>query len=184
MVEIRRLSPDELQNFLKFMQGPAFETNPQWAGCYCQFYLDTEAERTPAEHRFEGNRQKACDRINAGTMNGYLAYEGDDVIGWVAANSANNFRLLPPTDASTARVLCFIVDEAHQGQGVATALLNFAIEDLGKQGFKLLEAAPRANDEFASWGYRGKLSSFIKAGFEAGSMIDADHVLVRRKLTA
>jgi GNAT superfamily N-acetyltransferase len=116
-------------------------------------------------------------------MSGYLAYEGEKVIGWVAANSANRFVALPPTAPDAARVLCFIVAPEHQGKGIATELLNFAIEDLGKQGFRSLEAAPLANDQFESWGYRGKLSTFLKAGFTEVVMVDDKHVLVHRELT-
>jgi GNAT superfamily N-acetyltransferase len=116
-------------------------------------------------------------------MRGYLAFDGDEVVGWVAANKANNFAQLPPTSEETARILCFIVEPNHQGKGVATALLDFAIEDLTTQGFTTVEAAPLASDEFASWAYRGKLSTFLKAGFQSGPMIDDKHVLVQRKLT-
>ena len=165
------------------MSAKAFETNPNWAGCYCQFYLDTDADIEGAEVTAERNRQKACDRIASGTMRGYLAFDGDEVVGWVAANKANNFAQLPPTSEETARILCFIVEPNHQGKGVATALLDFAIEDLTTQGFTTVEAAPLASDEFASWAYRGKLSTFLKAGFQAGPMIDDKHVLVQRKLT-
>lgn len=179
MVEIRRLTPAELDNFMAFMEGPAFETNPQWAGCYCQFYLNTEEQNTETRDQ---NRQRACDRIKNGQMNGYLAFDGDEVIGWVAANKANNFIVLPPTSETAARVICFIVEKQHQGKGVATELLNFAIEDLKEQGFNSLEAAPMASDEFESWGYRGKLSTFLKAGFELGPQIDDKHVLVHRNL--
>jgi len=181
LVAIRRLTPVELDDFLKFMEGPAFETNPQWAGCYCQFYLNTEAQN---EEPKDLNRQRACDRIASGAMNGYLAYEGDEVIAWVAANKANNFVALPPAAEDTARVLCFIVNAKHQGRGVATQLLNFAIDDLAQQGFKILEAAPLASDKFESWGYRGKLGTFLKAGFVEVAPIDDKHVLVQRKLTA
>ena len=180
MVAIRRLTPAELDDFLAFMDDSAFKTNPQWSGCYCQFYLNTETQN--AESR-DQNRQRACDRINSGTMNGYLAYEGDEVIGWVAANKANNFVLLPTTDEKSARVLCFIVEPNHQGKGVATDLLNFAIKDLAAQGFTTLEAAPRLSEEFDSTGYRGKLSTFLKAGFVQGPQIDDQHVLVHRELT-
>jgi GNAT superfamily N-acetyltransferase len=165
------------------MAAKAFETNPNWAGCYCQFYLDTDADIEGAELTAERNRQKACDRIASGTMRGYLAFDGDEVVGWVAANKANHFAQLPPTSEETARILCFIVEPNHQGKGVATALLDFAIEDLTTQGFTTVEAAPLASDEFASWAYRGKLSTFLKAGFQAGPMIDDKHVLVQRKLT-
>lgn len=165
------------------MSAKAFETNPNWAGCYCQFYLDTDADIEGAEVTAERNRQKACDRIASGTMRGYLAFDGGEVVGWVAANKANNFAQLPPTSEETARILCFIVEPNHQGKGVATALLDFAIEDLTTQGFTTVEAAPLASDEFASWAYRGKLSTFLKAGFQSGPMIDDKHVLVQRKLT-
>ena len=184
MVEIRPLSPSELDDFLKFMEGPAFETNPQWAGCYCQFYLNAPEEQPSGTERDAVNRKTACDRINSRQMNGYLAYEGDEVIGWVAANKASNFVALPPAGEDVARILCFIVSEPHQGKGVATQLLDFAISDLKSKGFKSIEAAPRAADDFESWGYRGKLSTFLKAGFEAGPMIDEQHILVHMNFTA
>ena len=179
MVAIRRLTPAELDDFLGFMEGSAFETNPQWSGCYCQFYLNTPSENESKDQ----NRQRACDRIKSGAMHGYLAYEGEEVIGWVAANKANNFVELPPTGESVARVLCFIVDPKHQGKGIATELLSFAITDLGELGFTSIEAAPVASDTFESWGYRGKLSTFLKAGFIKGPAIDDKHVLVHRDLT-
>ena len=184
MVEIRPLTPAELEDFLGFMEGPAFETNPQWSGCYCQFYLNTPEEQPASEVRAAVNRKTACDRINSRVMNGYLAYEGDEVIGWVAANKASSFVALPPAGEDVARVLCFVVSADHQGKGVATDLLNYAIADLRAKGFKSIEAAPRAADDFASWGYRGKLSTFLKAGFEVGPMADEQHILVHMNLTA
>jgi GNAT superfamily N-acetyltransferase len=183
MVEIRRLSIDELQGFLDFMGGPAFATNPQWAGCYCQFYLNAPGEGNLVADRGEVNRQKACDRIIDGTMQGYLAFDGETVIGWMAANRANNFKAMPKTTDDVARVLCFVIDAEHQGRGVATALLDFAIHDLAAQGFKSVEAAPRISDAFDPAGYRGKLSTYLKAGFSAGPNLDDHHVLVSRALS-
>ncbi len=183
MVEIRSLSRDTQEDFLEFMQVKAFETNPQWAGCYCQFYLDTAEDLNGESPTAERNREAACNRIASGQMHGYLAYEGEEVIGWVAANKANSFVMLPPTGEDVARVLCFIVDASHQGKGVATQLLNFAIDDLQAQGFKSVEAAPLASDTFEPTGYRGKLSTFLKAGFTPAAKIDDEHVLVRRELT-
>ena len=165
------------------MAAKAFETNPNWAGCCCQFYLDTASDIEGVELTAERNRQKACDRIASGAMRGYLAFDGEEVIGWVAANKANNFAQLPPTSEETARILCFIVEPNHQGKGVATALLNFAIEDLATQGFKTVEAAPQLDQGFGASGYRGKLSMFMKAGFEPLEALDEHHVLVRRQLT-
>jgi ribosomal protein S18 acetylase RimI-like enzyme len=183
VVVIRPLSEANQEGFLSFMAAKAFETNPNWAGCFCQFYLDSAADIEGVELTSERNRQKACDRIASGAMRGYLAFDGDEVVGWVAANKANNFTQLPPTAEETARILCFVIEPEHQGQGVATALLNFAIEDLSSQGFKTIEAAPRLDAGFNSSGYRGKLSMFLKAGFVAGEQLDEQHVLVHRELT-
>ena len=182
MFDLRPLSQAELDDFLAFMGGPAFATNPQWAGCYCQFYLNAPGEENTAADRGDTNRQKACDRIASGAMRGYLAYQGTEVIGWVAANKANNFQLLPATDDSAARILCFVIDAKHHGKGVSTALLNFAIDDLTKQGFKSIEAAPKSSENFDPAGYRGKLSTFLKAGFIAGPQLDDSHVLVTKVL--
>lgn len=160
------------------MQVKAFETNPQWAGCYCQFYLNSDKENQ-TKHL---NRDRACTRIINRTMNGYLAFVDDQIIGWVSANAAKNYRQLPSSDETTSRILCFVIEKSSQGKGIATALLNFAIADLTKQGFKHIEAAPLITDEHQPDAYRGKLSMFLKAGFKEITMIDDEHVLVHRKL--
>ena len=184
MVTIRRLSETETEKFLSFMDGPAFTSQPQWQGCYCQEYLNTKTENESASP--QSNRQLACDRIATGVMQGYLAFEqrdGEEIaVGWMAANCHNNFRLLPPTTDDTATIICFSVEANSQGTGVATRLLEFAIGDLPEQGYSKVQAAPLANGEFAKWGYRGPLSLYKKFGFTEGPMLDDQHVLVTREL--
>ncbi|MFM1950492.1 MAG: hypothetical protein RL418_179, partial [Actinomycetota bacterium] len=107
MINIRPLSNLELPKFLEFMDGPAFASQPQWAGCYCQTYLNRNGEELPAKQ----NRELACQRIASGVMQGYLAFEAEGpeekVIGWMAANKNNNFAALPPSEESTATIICF-----------------------------------------------------------------------------
>ena len=168
------------------MDGPAFKAQPQWAGCHCQFYLNTAEQNENPEAKRGLNRERACDRINAGTMQGYLAFElvgGEErVIGWMAANASTNFVALPGASPELARILCFVVDEDFQRRGVATALLEHALADLPSQGFKSVEAAPLLGDEFVPHGYRGPLSMFLKQGFHRGPMLDDRHILVSREL--
>ncbi|MDE2592391.1 MAG: GNAT family N-acetyltransferase [Actinomycetales bacterium] len=186
MVEVRRLSPAELGPFLDFMDGPAFAAQPQWAGCHCQFYLNTREQNDDPAAKTGLNRERACDRVNAGTMQGYLAFErvagAERVIGWMAANASTNFLALPGARPELARILCFVVDQEFQGRGVATELLRYALSDLPSRGFKMVEAAPLAADEFVAYGYRGPLSMFLKQGFQAGQMLDEKHILVSREL--
>jgi GNAT superfamily N-acetyltransferase len=178
LVDIRPLSPENLNQFFEFMEGPAFETVPRWAGCYCQHYLNTEEQNSSKDN----NRALTCERVENGKMTGYLAFEGEEVIGWVAANRGNNFIQLPPTNDESARILCFVVAPNHQGEGVSTKLLEFALKDLKALGFKSVEAAPRSGDEFDITAYRGKLSTFLKHGFEVMQQFDERSVLVHREL--
>lgn len=170
--------------FLDFMDGPGFSSQPQWQGCYCQEYLNTAPENESATSA--SNRTLACDRISSGVMQGYLAFERTDgserVIGWMAANGHNNFRLLPPAGDDVATIICFSVQADKQSKGVASALLDYAIRDLPSQGFTRVQAAPLASGQFETWGYRGPLSLYKKRGFEEGPMLDDQHVLVSLEL--
>jgi GNAT superfamily N-acetyltransferase len=182
MLEIRRLGSKELDPFLEFMDGPAFKSQPQWQGCYCQFYLNTQKENTEAEQDKSLNRIRACDRISDGTMQGYVALIEGKVVGWMAANSFRNFVALPPAPDDQAAIICFVIDEEHQGRGVATKLLNFALEDLPSHGYRVVNSAPLASGEFVSYGYRGPRGMFEKAGFVPGPMIDDKHILMSKEL--
>lgn len=120
-------------------------------------------------------------------MSGYLAFDDEGerprVIGWLSANAHENYRLLPPLgDEKIATIICFSIEKDFQGRGVATKMLEFALEDLANRGFKTVQAAPLENGEFHDWGYRGKLSMFLKQGFAIGPKLDDHHVLVTKQL--
>lgn len=186
MVEIRRLSPDELSPFLEFMDGPAFKGQPQWAGCYCQHYLNTQEQNDDPASKAGLNRERACDRINSGTMQGYLAFETVDgaerVIGWMAANASQNFIALPGAEPELARFLCFVVDQDFLRRGVATSLLNFALADLPTRGFTAVEAAPYTAESQQAANYRGHMAMYAAAGFEPVADMGEFGTLVRRSL--
>lgn len=185
MVVVKPLSHENETEFLEFMDGPAFESQPQWLGCYCQEYLNTKEQNDVATK--ETNRLIACERIRSGVMNGYLAFDGEGegakVIGWLSANSHNNYRLLPSMpDDTTATLICFAIQKEHQGKSVATELLEYAISDLKRKGFSTVQAAPIESDEFNHWAYRGPLSMYLKFGFTKGPKLDDMHVLVTKSL--
>ena len=186
MVEIRRLSPDELGPFLDFMDGPAFKGQPQWAGCYCQFYLNTPEQNADAAAKTGANRELACDRVNAGTMQGYLAFEIVDgrerVIGWMAANASQNFVTLPGAEPTLARILCFVVDQDFQRRGVARTLLEFALTDLPARGFTAVEAAPYTHQAQQAANYRGHMAMYAAAGFAPVADLGENGTIVRRSL--
>ena len=176
------MSPSELPGFLDLFENRAFGGKPEWAGCYCQFYLDDPNSTNPAELTSERNRKKACDRVQTREMVGYLAYLDDLCVGWCAAGPAKNYPAFPETQPNVARVLCFVIDENQRGKGIATALLNYALHDLGDQGFEALEAAPMVDAAGQEANYHGPISLFAKAGFERGAELGNGQVLMTKKL--
>ena len=178
----KRLNIESLHDFLDYFDHEAFADNEKWAGCYCQFYLNDPKVVGSQPTSKEGNRQRACDRVGKGDMDGFLAYLDGKVIGWTAAGSSLLFPGLPDANEKLARVLCFVIHPDHRGEGVATALLDHAIKDLAQRGFSAIEAAPYTAPEMQGKNYRGHLSMYQKFGFEVVVDMGEFGVLVRKHL--
>ena len=173
MVDLRfeSLSVANLHDFLDYFDHVAFNgSNEQWDGCYCQFYLNTperikEIQAQP-ENRHAINRESACSRVESGQMQGYLAYDGDEMVGWLLAGESMLFPAIPEADEKLARMLCFVIHPQRRGEGVATSMLSHAVDDLRSRGFAAVEAAPYKEVPSFEGNYRGTVSMFAKAGFE------------------
>ena len=173
MVELRfeALAASNLHEFLDYFDHVAFNgSNEQWDGCYCQFYLNTperiaEIQAQP-ENRHAINRESACSRIESGKMQGYLAFDGNEMVGWLLAGESLLFPNVPDAHEKLARMLCFVIHPKRRGEGVATAMLDHAITDLQARGFEAIEAAPYKSVPTFEGNYRGTLSMYEKAGFD------------------
>lgn len=178
----KRLTVDSLHDFLEYFDHTAFSDGSKWSGCYCQFYLNTDEYNDSKQATPESNRESACDRVESGHMDGYLAYQDGKVVGWTAAGASKLFPALPDADDKLARVLCFVIHPDHRGEGVATGLLEHAVKDLAERGFAAVEAAPYTQPEQLAKNYRGHLSMYKKAGFEEVVDMGEFGVLVRKHL--
>lgn len=174
-LRIKRLSVETLDDFLDYFDHRAFLNDPNWEGCYCQFYLNGGQEQTL------DNRSLACQRVEAGKMEGYLAYIDDKVAGWCAASNSLLFPMFPEAKEELARILCFNVDPDLRGQGVSGRMLDLIIEDLALRGFEAVEAAPNL-EEYGVKSYRGSAEMFFKRGFEQVAILGDGFVLVRKYL--
>ena len=192
---VEPLAPSRRDAFLRFFdheRGRAFADNPAWAGCYCHFFhtapaLDADALEGAA------NRTAMCARIDVGEMEGYLAFDEDDrVDGWLNAQPRNKLphafarlRIEPtPLDVPAHRaaaVLCFVVDPAQRGRGVARALLRHAIDDLSARGFAFVDAFPKREADGPAAHFRGPLALFEQHGFEPIAQ-SGKTVAMRRRL--
>jgi ribosomal protein S18 acetylase RimI-like enzyme len=179
---IELLTPARGADFLRFFDhehGPAFADNPEWATCSCHY---SEVPPVLKWSEFDGpaNRMAMGARIAAGEMEGFLAYDGDEVIGWLNAqpyhklqHACARMRIaaspLPVAPHEAAAIVCFVIAPARRRQGVARALLAAAVASFAARGLVCVDAFPwNAGPEDAqpTDHYHGTLSMFTAAGFE------------------
>ncbi len=172
-VLIRPLVPDLGEDFLDFFDHAAFTDNPDWAGCYCQFYLEDPLGKPWDNRTGRENRLAAVERIAAGEMPGYLAFLDEKAVGFCCAAPRRNLPLLAgipelaATDADqVGSVVCFIVAPRYRGQGIAAALLQAACQGLWKAGIRWVEAYPRIGTSEAAANCHGPLQMYLDAGFK------------------
>lgn len=185
-VEIRKLCPELMQDFLLFFDGEAFADNPRWSFCYCQFLYVDHAKIDWSARTAQENRATACDRIRSERMEGYIAYRAGKPVGWCNAaprTMMDAFADEPDPDASRiGQIACFVVAKPYRRSGVATALLHAACAGLKAQGFEIAEALPVAEASTDAQNHFGPLRMYLAAGFHL-HRTDADgRVHVRRSL--
>jgi GNAT superfamily N-acetyltransferase len=167
-VEVRELSPALHDGLMRFFDLSAYADNPHWASCFCTFFLSRTGEEHQA-HTREQNRVTRSAVIRSGTGNGLVAFRLGRVVGWCHAAPKSELPLLGSwdpknaTDANIGAIVCFVVAPDARRQGVATALLDFAIEYLRHRGMTAVEAYPPLSspDDPMLWprrNYHGPLS--------------------------
>ena len=169
-VEIRKLCPELMQDFLLFFDGEAFADNPKWGFCFCQFLYVDHAKVNWSTRTVQENRAAACDRICNNRMEGYLAYRAGKPIGWCNAaprTMMDSFGDEPDPDAARiGQITCFVIAKPHRRSGVATSLLHAACAGLKAQGLQIAEAMPMAEASSDAQNHFGPLSMYLAAGFQ------------------
>ena len=192
---IERLTPARADDYLAFFdheRGPAFSDNPEWATCYCHYYQVPTALEWKS---FDGamNRAAMRARIETSEMEGFLAYDGDAVAGWMNAQPYHKLRFacarmripeppMPVPRHEAAAIVCFVVAPGHRRKGVARALLAAGLDNLRERGIRLVDAFPwnvAPGDNKATDYYHGSPSMFAAAGFE--TLATHEYVTVVRK---
>ena len=167
-ITIRELTPQLLDDYLTFFDRDAFTDNPRWASCYCYFnhaphHLQKWEDRTAAD-----NRAAVSQRILAGQMHGYLAYDRDRPVAWCNAAPRPLITTLDDDQTSTDKIgsiVCFVVAKPYRGQQIARQLLEAACAGFLRQGFQIAEAYPRPGARGEAANHTGPLSLYLAAGF-------------------
>jgi GNAT superfamily N-acetyltransferase len=108
------------------------------------------------------------------------------IVGWCHAAPKSELLTVPGDRAAdVGAIVCFVIAPDQRRQGIATQLLNAALDHLRSRGMKSAEAYPWLGEvEPARWiwaQYVGPLSMYMKAGFEVTEKLH-DFCIVRRAL--
>ena len=193
-IEIRKLTPELLEEYLNFFDTTPHFTNKDEDKCYCVCWCNVayeEQEFSTAEKR----RKKAIAYVKGNNIQGYLAYYNNKVVGWCNANTKSDcmecqcgkmYLSLTDKEESSPNikvkgVFCFAIAPEIRGNGVATLLLKSVCEDAAQDGFDFVEAYP--NKEFMSTqdDYMGPIKMYENLGFTAYYEI-GPKLVMRKKL--
>ncbi|MEK6206461.1 MAG: GNAT family N-acetyltransferase [Chloroflexota bacterium] len=181
-VAIRQVSPDQHDAVMHYFDMVAYADNPSWSKCYCMARLaDNYDERTKAQ-----NRASRSELLHSAKANGLVAYRLGRVVGWCHAAPKSELVDVPGDRvADVGAIVCFVVAPDQRRQGIATQLLDAALDYLRSRGMKTAEAYPWLGEvDPARWiwsQYVGPLSMYVKAGFEIAAK-QTDFCIVRKEL--
>jgi len=181
-VAIRAVTPDQHDAVMHYFDMVAYADNPNWAKCFCMERLVDDYEQRTKEQ----NRAARSELLLSAKANGLVAYRLGRVVGWCHAAPKSELVTVPgERSADVGAIVCFVVAPDQRRQGIATHLLEAAVEHLRSRGMKTAEAYPWAGDVDPSrwvWSqYVGPLSMYLKEGFEVTEKQD-DFCIVRKTL--
>ncbi len=181
-ISVRPVSPDQHEAVMHYFDMVAYADNPNWSRCFCMERLVEDYESSTKQQ----NRARRSELILSAKANGLVAYRLGRVVGWCHAAPKTELRnVAGKKDPKVGAVVCFVVAPDQRRQGVATTLLEAALEHLRKRGMTAAEAYPVLGEidpsRWSQINYVGPLSMYVNAGFEVVEKND-DSAVVRRTL--
>lgn len=182
---IKTLSPSTWPDFAALVE----RHNGVWGGCWC---LEFHAE---GKERDAHRRDKKEQRVRAGTTHAALVYDGATCVGWCQFGTPEELprikHLRVYIEGSFAppqwRITCFFVDKAYRGQGVSSAALAGALEEIARLGGGTVESYPEDVADrrvSASFLYNSRLAMFERQGFERVRRLGKNHWVVAKVVRA
>ncbi|MDR0313586.1 MAG: GNAT family N-acetyltransferase [Treponema sp.] len=177
--EIKKMSVDLLDDWLHFFDHVGFSDDGDWPGCYCMCYhWNNQLDRrynwnNEVENRSNSrNRERAIKLIKSGIMQGYLAYNDGNVVGWCNANEKRKYNTVNfefPWEESEKNekikaIVCFCVAPKLRKKGIASQLLKKVYLDAAKDGYRYIEAYPFTKGDNNN--YHGPLNLYKNNGFK------------------
>ncbi len=149
--------------------------DPKW--CWCQFWRKAGSNWTNTTA--EDNRADLRALVDGDSAPGLVALLDGKAVGWVGLGPRDEFgrlarsRTIPRLPGDGVWVVnCFVVARTARGMGVASALLDAAVEYARTHGAAIVEGYPVETGEArvsSASAYTGTAGMFERAAFETVS---------------
>ena len=193
-ITVCTLTPDLAEDYVRFFDVTPHDVNVDEEKCYCVTWRDDASYAANGNHWFptrEERRSRALQFVRDGHLQGYLAYQGEEIVGWCNANAncqacRDYLRAFWPMednrpDVRIKSVFCFMIAPKVQRTGVATRLLEQVCRDAGEEGFDFVEAYAYDKFDAVPHDFRGPLTMYEQCGFTVFARRE-DKVVVRKAL--
>lgn len=176
-IVIRPLTSELNADYLDFFDHRAFTDDNPNGPCYCTSPNQEEEQIQKMVSEFssfgvkETLRKYAEEMLDRNMIHGYLAYDGDQSIGWCNAADIESYIGFVPafakkiTCGKTMSIVCFEIAPEYRGMGIASALIDRICADAELKGYVAVEGYPRLLDQRNDFDYQGPYLLYLKAGF-------------------
>lgn len=151
--------------------------------CWCMFpRIGAAYRRRPAEE----NRGDFRAVVEQGPPPGLLLHDGDQALGWCALTPRTAvpaveraWRTRRVDDVDVWVISCFYVRKGHRRRGIASRLVEAAVERARSAGAPAVEAYPLDGALSPSATSTGYLTTFLAAGFTKVARRSPERAVVR-----
>lgn len=182
--ETRPLDATTWSDFARLVE----KHNGVWGGCWCMAF---HPEGIGRHKTAEQNRSEKESRASKGEAHAALVYDGPNVVGWCQFGPTAELPRIKSkraydrgvTELPDWRITCFFVDKEHRNEGVASAALMAALEEISRLGGGVVESFPDdlgGRSTSAGFLHNGTISMFLRAGFERGRRIGKNRWVVTK----
>jgi GNAT superfamily N-acetyltransferase len=157
--------PDMVELFERRGVRGGHQNTPAY-GCWCMYWRDRAVEHGERSKRAMGKL------VGAGREPGLLAYDDDVPVGWVAVAPREDYKAIMRSPqyrpretgggAAVWAIVCFTIDRQARRQGVASELLDAAVEYAFSHRASSVEAYAHASNPSD---YMGHTALYRRAGF-------------------
>ncbi len=188
---IKELDLELINDYLDFFDNRAFTDGNPNGPCYCtSSNMDRETERKMISefgNDIKGTiRKYAVEMLSKGKIRGYLAFDGDESIGWCNAADIESYSSFIPeiarknTCGKTYSIVCFEIAPKYRGIGIATKFINRICNDAKEKGYKAVEGYSKIEKDYTLFDYNGPISLYEKAGFS--EVLRSEKQIIMRKI--